>query len=165
MFSASSINTLADMAIPANAWTKFNQLNVNPPITHDFIPIIDPVPSPFINFPFPGGSPDLSNAAGYMAWCFGHILVNNASGSTASIFVTFDQGGFGDMVCDAVPTGVTQSVRVLLLPSITPTGGQPSLWIRSTQAVTIKAAAPITDHSGNTPSGTRICLVVYPVPH
>lgn len=162
-FSATSVPFLADMAIPANAWTKVNQLQVNPPPTHDFVPIVDPVPSQFINFPVLA-SPDLSSA-GYTVWVFGNLMVNNASGSAAQVYVTVDQGGFGDMSTTQIPTGVTLSMPIVTCAGTNPLGTQLSLWVRSTQAVTLKALTPIVDHSGQSFFGSRLCVVAYPVPH
>lgn len=159
---ATPVALTADMAIPANAWTKVNTLNVSVPVSHDSVPIVDPGPAPgFIDQTGPGG-PNLSGA-GYQVFVVGTLSINAAAAGT--LFATFDQNGFGDMVSLPIAAGQTVSLPLILSGSTMPTGSSPSLWVRSTTVATLKASSPIVDHTGANAFGTRFTVISFPIAH
>lgn len=159
--NATPVALTADVALPANTWVKVNTLNVSAPPTHDSVPIVDPIAPGFIDQTGPGG-PNLSGA-GYQVVVIGTASINAAAAGT--LFVTFDQSGFGDMCSVPIAAGATVSVPIILNGSTQPTGSNPSLWVRSTTAATLKASSPIVDHTGGSAFGTRFTVITFPIAH
>lgn len=164
-FTATPVSFNSDFAVVANTWTKVNVLSVNPPPTHDSVPVVDPVPNQFIDFSLPA-DPDLSKG-GWVVWLSGQLFIQNDTATAATVYITFDQNGFGDMAVWPLEASVTKTVPFALNASVNPLGSNLSLWVRATQNIHIRTSQPIADHTGGLNSSfvTRMTLFTYPNAH